>query len=111
MNGIGLKRERVRFVRQAKTRRADGGYDVLDTTVAERWAHVRPVQSSEQEQAGRMRGAVTYMIEIARTDGLQTEDAILWLTRDSVRLNIREIRTDGLRPLDTIIVAQSGVIQ
>jgi head-tail adaptor len=109
--GTGLKRERIRFVRQAKTRRADGGYDVLDTTVAERWAHVRPVQSNEQEQSGRMRGAVTYIIELARTDGLTTEDAIVWLTRDSVRLNIREIRTDGMRPIDMEIVAQSGVVQ
>ena len=111
MSGIGLKRERIRFIRQTRARRTDGGYDVSDATVAERWAHVRPVSANEQEQASRLRGAVTYLIELARLDGLTVDDAVVWLTRDGVRLNIREIRTDATRPLDMTIVAQSGVIQ
>ncbi len=111
MKGIGTKRERIRFVRQSRAKRTDGGYDTADATLAERWAAVRPVKADEQEQAGRLRGAVTYIIELARYDGLTTDDAIVWLTRGSVRLNIREIRTDALRPIEMTIVAQSGVVQ
>lgn len=98
-------------MRQTKTRRSDGGYDVADATLAERWASVRPVRGSEQEQSGRMAGTVTYMIELARYDDATTEDAIVWLTRGDARLNIREIRTDALRPLEMTIIAQSGVVQ
>lgn len=111
MSGIGAKRERIRFIRQTRAKRPDGGYDTTDATLAERWARVKPVQANEQEQAGRLRGAVTYLIELARYDGLTTDDAIVWLTRGSVRLNIREVRTDALRPLEMTVVAQSGVVQ
>lgn len=111
MSAIGERRERIRFVRQTKTKRADGGYATADTTLAERWAAVEPAGASEGDQAGRMRGAVTYKITLARHDGLTTEDAIVWLTRGSTRLNIREIHTAGIRPLEMTIVAQAGVIQ
>ena len=111
MSGIGSRRERVRFTRLGRTRRADGGYDTAPTTLAERWASVVPMQADEQEEAGRLRGGVKYKIEVARYDGLTTDDKIVWLTRDSVELNIRELPLDGLRPLEMTIIAQSGVIQ
>ena len=111
MSDIGTRRERIRFVRPSRSKRTDGGFDVADSTVAERWASVRPVAANEQEQASRLRGAVTYLIELPRLDGLTIDDAVVWLTRGSVRLNIREIRTDAARPLTMTIVAQSGVIQ
>lgn len=111
MSNIGNKRERVRFVRLAKVRRTDGGYDVSSTTLAERWAEIKPVRATESEQAGRKRGAVTYLITMPRYDDATTEDSLVWLTRGSAPLNIREIRRDAMRPLEMIVIAESGVVQ
>jgi head-tail adaptor len=111
MSNIGQKRERIRIVRQAKTRRADGGYNLAPTTVAEFWAHVDPVSANETEQAGRKRGAVTYLITANRLEGFTTEDGLVWLTNGSLALNIREIRAPGKRVSHMIIVAESGVTQ
>ena len=111
MSNIGSKRERIRIVRKAKTRRSDGGYDLADTTITEFWAHVSPVAANETEQAGRKRGACTYLITANRLEGFTTEDQLLWLTNGSLALNIREIRAPGKRVSHMTIVAESGVIQ
>lgn len=109
MSNIGAKRERIRIVRPARTRRTDGGYDTGTTTVAEFWAHIKPVQGTEAERAGRLRSATTYVITAPRVDGLTSDDTIVWLTRGSLAMNIREIRTDGIRMIDMQLIAETGV--
>lgn len=109
MPNIGQKRERVRIVRVAKTRRSDGGYDTADTTLCEFWATVRPVSANEQEQAGRKASATTYLIEAARHEGFTTEDSLIWLTAGEMQMNIREIRLPSKRTSNMTIVAESGV--
>lgn len=111
MSNIGRMRERIRIDRLSRTRRLDGGYDTAPVTFAQFWAHVKPVQANENEQAGRKRGAVTYLIEANRVDGLTTDDKVTWLTRGNAALNIREIRLPATRPLFMEIVAESGVVQ
>lgn len=111
MNNIGSKRERFRIVRQSKARRTDGGYDRTATTVAEFWAHAKPVAGTEAEQAGRKAGAITYVITTATRNDITTEDGLVWLTRSNRALNIREIRDAGARPLHIEIIAESGVTQ
>lgn len=104
---IGEMRERIRFVRNSRTARDDGGYDVADATVATRWASVSPVQANEREAHGRMRGAVTYLIKCdPQALALTVDDRIVWLTNGNVELNIREIRTPGARAMTLDIVAE-----
>lgn len=107
MSSIGDMRERVAFTRKAKVRREDGGYDTTPTTIATVWAKVRPVQARESEQAGRLRGATTYVLDIYRRTDLATEDNCTWLTGGNLALNVREIRLPPARPLMMEIVADS----
>lgn len=110
MTKIGDMRERVRFVRLSKTRRADGGYDTTNATLHECWAKVVPQQGNETDQGGRKRGAMTYKLDMYRYDGATTEDTLIWLTRGSAMLNVREIRREPTRPLLMTVIAESGVV-
>lgn len=107
MAKIGALRERIRFTRKTKIRRADGGYDTTPTTVAEVYASVQPVRASEAEQAGRLASAVTYLISIYRRTDLTAEDNIEWVTNGNLKLNMRELRQPPGRMLMTEIVATS----
>ena len=109
MPNIGQRRERVRIVRTAKTRRTDGGYDTVGTTLCEFWASVKPVSANEAEQAGRKASATTYIIEAVRNETFTTEDSLVWLTAGELVMNIREIRLPSKRTSLMTIVAESGV--
>ncbi len=54
---IGARRDRIRFIRRARVKRTDGGFDVSTSPLADRWAAVEPVRAKENEQAGRLRGS------------------------------------------------------
>ena len=107
MAKIGALRERIRFTRKIKSRRADGGYDTTPTTVAEVFASVQPVRATEAEQAGRLTSQVTYLIHAYRLTGITAEDNLEWVTNGNVKLNIREIRQPPGRALMTEIIATS----
>lgn len=107
----GERRERIRIVRKTRTKRTDGGYDVSPTTVAERWAKITPVRATEGEEAGRNRGAVSYLLEFDATGtDVTTGDKLVWLTNGNIELNVREVRTPMTRALALEVVAESGVV-
>lgn len=108
--GVGALRERVRFVRPTKTRRADGGYDVVQETVCERWASVVPVSAREDNQSGRMAPRTLYEITIRRTELLQAEDAVVWLTNGGMQMNIRELPLPSKRAAFLTIRAEAGAV-
>ena len=107
---IGQRRERIAVVTKSRTQRADGGFDVTSSSV-ERWARVRPVEARENEQAGRLRGSTTYLIECdARGVSVTPDNTIIWKTRGDMLLNVREVRTAGVRELSLVIVAEAGAV-
>jgi hypothetical protein len=116
MDVIGAKRERVTFVRKARTQDAEtGSFTVLETEVATRWASVKPVavRSNEKENAGRLESPVMYLVA-ANVRGLDivADDIIKWTTAPggTVILNIQEVRTDMIVHEDTVMTAISGVV-
>lgn len=113
---IGDMRERIAFIRSTRTQRTDGGYDVSATTLATRWADVRPVAAREGEEAGRLAGSTTYLITLdarALPSGLTTDDRMSWATAPggAVALNIRAIRRPPARADFVEIIGDAGVIQ
>lgn len=108
---IGNKTERVKIIRRGRVKDRNGNYTIATSTVAERWASVRPVAGQENEQAGRqaatMRHRVTldlYGLTVAE------EDLIIWLTRGNVELNIREVRLSTVRNIDTVLICEAGAV-
>lgn len=109
--GLGDLRERVEIRREARTRRADGGYDrAAPTLVATVWARVRPVVARESEQAGRLAGTTTYLVDMRRRTDLTTDDRLVWLTGGSLALNIREVRVPGPRDVLMVVVAEAKAV-
>ncbi|KWT72374.1 hypothetical protein APY04_0168 [Hyphomicrobium sulfonivorans] len=109
---IGGRRERISVKRRTRTQRADGGFDVTPTVIATRWASVRPVQTraDEREQAGRLQGSCTYLIEIDNKVELTADDVIVWDTAGGAEMNVREVRREGSRPFTMQIVAELGTV-
>jgi head-tail adaptor len=109
---IGDMTESVRLVRRARVQRADGGYDVSDTTLADVWAAVRPVEARETEQGGRLFGSTSYLIVLHADDlpaGLTTDDHAVWAAPDGdVSFNIRAIRRSRDRELTVELVGEKG---
>jgi head-tail adaptor len=115
MSSSGAMRERVTFLRSARTQRTDGGYDVATTELATVWAAVRPVQAGEREQAGRLFGATSYLVEIWADDkpsALTTDDTLRWDTAPggAVSLNVRAIRQAPRRAMALELVCEAGAV-
>lgn len=111
---VGDMTERVSFVRSGRTKRADGGYDVADSTLATVWASVRPVSAREGEEAGRLVGAVSYLVEVWRDDlpsGLTTDDRVTWVAPaggSDVQFNLRGIEMPRGRDLLVKLICEKG---
>jgi head-tail adaptor len=110
---VGQLRHRVEIRRAGRTQRADGGYDNTPTTVATRWASLKPVKATEAEFAGRPRGAVTYLVTMHHEPALAitTDDQLRWTTGGGVVLNIREVRTPETETLMVEIVAETAAVK
>jgi head-tail adaptor len=112
---LGDLNEVIRFVRRAKTQRADGGYDTSETALGEAWAAVKPVEAREGEQAGRLFGSTSYLLTIHADDrpsGLTVDDHLVWVTGPSgeVTLNLRAIRQAGSAALFLELVGEAGAV-
>lgn len=107
----GMMRDRIRVVRKTRVARADGGYDMSDTTVQERWARIEPVGSSEGQEAGRQHSSVGYTVTVdARGADVTADDKLLWLTNSNRVLNVRGVQTVMRRAMLLEIKCDSGVV-
>lgn len=107
----GMMRERIRVVRKTRTARSDGGYDVSDTTVQERWAHIAPSGSSEREEAGRQHSGVSYTVTMdSRGADVTADDKLLWLTNSNLVLNVRGVHKPPRRDLPLELRCEAGVV-
>lgn len=102
----GEFRERVEIVNPVRTKRADGGYDVVHTTTSTVWASVRPLSAREQEREGRSVGVVSYLFTMYRRTDLTQDQTLRWVGRD---MNIKQIRLPMGRDLYIEVVADYGV--
>lgn len=112
----GEMTECASIVRKTRTQRADGGYDVTTADVAtDLWCKVTPVAARENEEAGRLRGATTYLFEFFQDDlpdDITTDDYLQWTTPQdgTVTLDISAIRMPRNRELTVQIVGEAGEI-
>lgn len=109
---IGDRKDRIRIQRRSRVKRADGGYDVTTATLIDLWAALRPVRAQEEEEAGRKRGGVTYLIEVdaLAAQSVTADDALIWLTGSDTPMNIREVRKPTRSAMPLVIVAETGTI-
>lgn len=106
---IGSKSERVRILRRARTKDANGNYDLVETLVAERWASVQPISGNENELAGQLRAVMNYKISLdVYGVPITSDDKVQWANRGNIELNIREIRLAPVQSIDTVLICASG---
>lgn len=109
----GEMTESITFVRSTRTKRADGGYDVADTTLAEVFAAMKPTRGAEVKEAGRLIGYLSYDVWLYLDDvpeDLTTDDRVVWASEDGdVAFNIRAIEIGRGDDLATRIVCDKGV--
>jgi len=107
---IGHKTERVRLIRRARAKDANGDYSLVEATLAERWARVAPDTGREGELAGQLRATMNYRVTLDLYGvALTSDDKLQWLTRGgAIELNLREIRLSPVRDIDSVLICVSG---
>lgn len=111
---IGARRERVQFQRKVRTKRDDGGFDVVPSDLGTFWAEVQPVDKPELEsvQSGRLTGPVLYYIYVdARAVAPTDDDICIWKTKGDMQLNVRAVRNSTVREMALQITAEFGVVE
>lgn len=72
------------------------------------WAMVKAVRASEAERQGQNRHVRVVMFTVYRDATITAQMRLDW---NGGQFNIREIRDDGPRAADMVIIAESGVTQ
>lgn len=72
------------------------------------WSEIKAVRASESERQGQNRHVRVVMFTVYRDATITAQMRIDW---NGDEFNIREIRDDGPRVADMVIVAESGVTQ
>lgn len=110
MMSIGQKSERIAIERKARVQRADKGYDTTVSTVASRWARIRPLTANEQEEAGRQAGITQYSVLVANLTDVVPSDTLVWVTKGNLRLNIKQVRAARVKEFDIELICESGAV-
>lgn len=89
---IGELDQRITIQREVRGDDGMGGSDLTWETVAEVWAHVRPMSGRELERAHKVGAETMYLVVIRNRPDVDESCIILWRGK---RLNIRTVK---LRP-------------
>lgn len=113
---IGRQRDRVAIKRLTQSQRSDGGYDTSLSTVTTVWADIEAktgnsgAAGKENEQAGRLRGNVRYIVQVHRETDVTPDDYLTWVTNGDLPLNIKEVQQVTPRSLYKILVCEEGAV-